>query len=584
MALDGIVIRSVVHELQTCIGARIHKIHQPTPHDLVLQIRGGSHPGKLLLSANPTYPRAHWTDAAYVNPQEAPMFCMLLRKYCEGAVIEAVTQPGRERVIHIDVRQRDELGDLSYKRIVVELMGRHSNIILLDPSTGAIHDGIHHVTPALSSYRIVMPGAPYTTPPEQHKTDPVAVTTEAEFLEAWNAAEGVISPDKRLVGAFAGLSPLLAGEIVYRAGYSGDNDAFADVSAIWQAFDGMMSPIRDHAYAPSIVTERGGKSYFSVTALTRFEGERQTFDSISGCLEAYYGDKAERDTVKQRAADLLKFVHNEIAKNKGKLDKLRDTMEEAQGADQYRVLGELLTAYMHAIGKGDTAIEVINYYDEEQQPITIALDPLLTPSENAQRYFRKYNKQKNSLQAVEQQIGLTEQETAYLEQILQQLQTAALQDLQEIRDELVGQQYLRDRGAKRGGKKKKPTKPSLLCYTSSEGVPIYVGKNNTQNEYLTNRLAAASDTWLHTKDIPGSHVVIRSDQFGDATLQEAAMLAAYYSQARESSQVPVDTTLIRHVRKPNGAKPGFVIYDKQKTLYVTPDEQRIRSLPSVVKS
>uniref|UniRef100_UPI0013E3FF27 Rqc2 family fibronectin-binding protein n=1 Tax=Paenibacillus kobensis TaxID=59841 RepID=UPI0013E3FF27 len=364
----------------------------------------------------------------------------------------------------------------------------------------------------------------------------------------------------------------------------GSDEPFVDTAPLWRAFDGMMSPIRNHIYSPGIVTETSGKSYFSVTELTRFAGDRQSFDSVSGCLEAYYGDKAERDTVKQRAADLLKFVHNEIGKNKTKLEKLNDTIEEARGADQYRILGELLTAYMHAIGKGDTAIEVINYYDEDQQPITITLDPLLTPSENAQRYFRKYNKQKNSLLAVEEQIGLTVQETAYLEQILQQLQTAALQDLQEIRDELIEQQYLRDRGNKRGGKKKKPTKPSLLCYTSSEGIPIYVGKNNTQNEYLTNRLAASSDTWLHTKDIPGSHVVIRSEQFGDATLQEAAMLAAYYSQARESSQVPVDTTLIRHVRKPNGAKPGFVIYDKQKTLYITPDDQRIRSLPSVIKN
>lgn len=584
MALDGIVIRSVVHELQSCIGGRIHKIHQPTPHDLVLQIRGGASPGKLLLSANPTYPRAHWTEATFINPQEAPMFCMLMRKYCEGAVIESISQPGRERVIHIDVRQRDELGDLSFKRIIVELMGRHSNIILLDPSTGSIHDGIHHVTPALSSYRVVMPGSQYTTPPEQHKTDPIGILSEDAFLEAWNTAEGVIAPDKRLVGAFAGLSPLLAGEIAFRAGQAADSDAFSDTTALWQAFDGMMAPLRDHSYLPVVVTEPTGKSYFSVTELTRFGGERTTFDSVSACLEAYYGDKAERDTVKQRAADLLKFVQNEIAKNKSKLDKLQDTIEEARGADQYRILGELLTAYLHAIGKGDTSVEVINYYDEEQRSITIALDPLLSPSENAQRYFRKYNKQKNSLLAVEEQIRLTEEENAYLKQVLQQLQTAALQDLQEIRDELVEQQYLRDRGGKKGAKKKKPTKPSLLCYTSSEGVPIYVGKNNTQNEYLTNRLASSTDTWLHTKDIPGSHVVIRSEQFGDETLQQAAMLAAYYSQARESSQVPVDSTLIRYVRKPNGAKPGFVIYDKQKTLFVTPDEGMIRSLPHVIKN
>ncbi|EFM12943.1 Fibronectin-binding A domain protein [Paenibacillus curdlanolyticus YK9] len=584
MALDGIVIRAVVHELQSCVGGRIHKIHQPNPHDLVLQIRGGANPGKLLLSANPTYPRAHWTEGTYVNPLEAPMFCMLMRKYCEGAVIEAISQPGRERVLHIDVRQRDELGDLSYKRIIVELMGRHSNIILQDPATGTIHDGIHHVTPALSSYRIVMPGAPYTPPPEQHKADPIEVHSKDAFTSAYLAAESASSPDKRLVQAFSGLSPLLAGEIVHRAGLNvvDADDSEATVDALWRAFDGMMAPLRTHGYTSEIVTTEQGKSYFSVVPLTRFDGERQSFDSISRCLEAYYGEKAGRDAVKQRAADLLKFVQNEIAKNKTKLDKLHETVEDAKGADQYRVLGELLTTYMHAAGKGDRSIEVINYYEETQPTIRIELDPLLTPSENAQRYFRKYNKQKNSLQTVEEQIKLTENENAYLEQVLQQLHTAALQDLQEIRDELVEQQYLRDR-SKKGTKKKKTLKPSLLCYTSSEGFPIYVGKNNTQNEYLTNKLAAASDTWLHTKDIPGSHVVIRSESFGEATLQEAAMLAAYYSQARESSQVPVDTTLIRYVRKPNGAKPGFVIYDKQKTIFITPDEQRIRSLPHVVK-
>ncbi|MBD3918137.1 NFACT family protein [Paenibacillus sp. PR3] len=587
MSMDGIVIRAVVHELQSCVGSRIHKIHQPTPHDLVVQIRGGATPGKLLLSANPTYPRVHWTDASFVNPQEAPMFCMLMRKYCEGAVIESITQPGRERVIHIDVRQRDELGDLSFKRIVIEIMGRHSNIILLDPSTGTIHDGIHHVTPALSSYRVVMPGAAYTTPPEQHKADPIHATTEEAFRAAWDQAEGTEAPDKRLVASFGGISPLLAGEIVHRASAAETvQDAAAlTPSALWHAFNEMMNTFRADRYSPNIVTEtRSGKSYFSVTELTRYEGEAARFDSISACLEAYYGDKAERDTVKQRASDLLKFVVNEIAKNKIKLEKLKETIEEAKGADRYRVLGELLTAYMHSISKGDTAIEVINYYDEEQQPITIELDPLMTPSDNAQRYFRKYNKQKNSLLAVEEQIKITEEETAYFEQVLLQLQTAALQDLQEIRDELVEGQYLRDRGSKKGGKKKKPTKPSLLCYTSSEGIPIYVGKNNTQNEYLTNKLASSSDTWLHTKDIPGSHVVIRSESFGDTTLQEAAMLAAFFSQARESSQVPVDTTLIRNVRKPNGAKPGFVIYDKQKTIFITPDEQHIRSLPSVIKN
>lgn len=576
MALDGIVIHAIVEELQRCIGARIHKIHQPTDNDLVFSIRGAGAQGKLLLSANPTYPRVHWTNATYVNPLEAPMFCMLMRKYCEGATIEAVRQVERERIIRIDVRHRDELGDVSLKTIVIEIMGRHSNIILLDPATGTIHDGIHHVTPAISAFRIVMPGSRYTAPPDQGKTDPLGIDDEAHFLAALkqkDAAEGSgsLPPQRQLVQAFSGLSPLLAKEIAYRAETGG--------TSLWSSFQSLMNDVRSHAYTPTIAADANGKAYFSITPLTHIHGSSEIYDAVSECLEAYYGDKAERDTVKQRALDLIRFVQNEKVKNEKKIEKLKETVEEAQDADKYRVLGELLTAYMHQINRGDTSAELINFYDEEQATVTIELDPQLTPSENAQRYFRKYTKQKNSIAVVEEQMVLAREEIVYMETLLQQLDNASLADIEEIRDELVEQGYLRSR-VKRGPKRKKPSKPTLICYTSSEGVSIYVGKNNTQNEYLTNRLASPSDVWLHTKDIPGSHVVIRGNDFGDATLEEAAMLSGYYSQARESSLIPVDYTFIRHVRKPSGAKPGFVIYDHQKTLFITPDEQRIKALPS----
>ncbi|MBW7474179.1 NFACT family protein [Paenibacillus oenotherae] len=596
MALDGIVTRAVVHELQACVGTRIHKIHQPTNHDLVLQIRGGGTGGKLLLSANPTYPRVHWTEQSFINPLEAPMFCMLLRKYCEGGLIEAVRQIENERIIHIDIRQRDELGDISFKTIIIELMGRHSNIILIDHATRTIHDGIHHITPAISSYRVVMPGVPYVSPPDQHKRNPLAIGSEAEFADALQASppEGAESaqgeevtprselpPEKLLVAALSGISPLLANEIVLRSGIAAQLER--PEAALWPAFNDMMSAFRAHQYAPAITTAENGRSAFSVTELTHFQGQVEPFNSISLCLEAFYGDKAQRDTVKQRVSDLIRFLQNEHNKNVKKLEKLKETLEEAKDADKFRILGELVTAYMHGIKRGDPWIDAVNYYDEEQSTIRITLDPQLTPSENAQRYYRKYTKHKNSLAIVAEQMERTLEEMAYLASLLQQLESASLADIGEIREELVEQGYLRDR-SKRGGKKRKSSRPSLLCYTSSDGTPIYVGKNNTQNDYLTNKTAAPSDTWLHTKDIPGSHVVIRAAEFSDATLEEAAMLAAHFSQARSSSSVPVDYTLVRHVKKPSGAKPGFVIYDHQKTLFITPDEQRIKGLASQLKS
>lgn len=574
MSLDGMVVRAIAHELRQLAGTRIHRIHQPDDHTLVLQLRGGGLRGqpRLLLSANPTWPRVHWITRPQPNPLEAPMFCMLMRKHCEGGVIESVTQPGCERVLQIDIRQRDELGDLSLKRIIVELMGRHSNIILTDPATGRIYDGIHHVTPAISSYRVVMPGSTYTPPPEQAKADPLAVRDFAGFIEAFRSAGEDARPDRRLVDGFAGISPLLAREIVHRAGAPDDEEA------LWRAFRDMMEAFRSHRYEPNM-TDRGGKTSFSVTRLTHLNGgATREFDSILECLEAYYGDKAERDLVRQKSADLHRFLQNEKAKNEKKIEKLEATLEEAKEADRYRIIGELIIANMHAIRKGQTSVEVIDYYDDRQPTVTIELDPQLTPSENAQRWFKRYNKAKNSVTVAKEQMEAAREEIAYLDTLLAQLENASLQDIEEIREELAEQGYLKQRGGA-AARKKKRTRPALLCYTSSENVPIYVGKNNTQNDYLTNRLASPNDTWLHTKDIPGSHVVIRGTGFGNATLEEAAMLAAYYSRGKASSLVPVDYTLIRHVRKPNGAKPGFVIYDHQKTLFVTPDEERIKALP-----
>lgn len=567
MAFDGIVTRAVAQELNGLLATgRIMKIYQPTDTDIVMQIRTRNGNVRLLLSASLSFPRIHITNASYQNPLTAPMFCMLLRKYCEGAIIDRISQVHMERMIYMDIRGRDELGDDRTKRIVLEIMGRHSNLILMDPASGIIHDGLHHVTPAVSRYRTVLPGRPYVAPPPQDKLNPLTASRD-DFVRRIRLNEGKIA--KQLVGAFAGISPLIAEEIVYRAG-------LPTLDGLWNAFASVMHDARSHDYTPVIVRTEA-KEYFSALPLTHLPAtDTETFATMSECLEAFYHGKAERDAVKQRMHDLLRLVVNERNKNEKKIEKLRETKQKAEDARQYQIYGELITANIYQITRGQTEANVINYYEEEAPTVTIPLDPALGPAENAQAYFKKYTKAKNSLAVVDDQIATAEEEVRYLDGILQQIETAGLADIEEIREELVEQGYLRARPSKM--KKGKPKNPVLERYISSEGVTMYVGKNNKQNDYLTNRLAQADDTWLHTKDIPGSHVVIRGTDYGDATLLEAATLAAYHSKARGSSQVPVDYTLVRHVKKPKGAKPGFVIYEQQKTLFITPDDDTIRAL------
>lgn len=567
MAFDGVVTRAVVRELHKLVGGRISKIHQPHHSDIVMQIRTQGETVKLLLSANPTYPRIHITTEEFTNPLEAPMFCMLLRKHCEGGMIESVQQVGMERIIHIDVRTRDELGDTAVRRIIMEIMGKHSNIILLDPATGIIIDSAMHVTLAISQYRQVTPGRAYISPPSQDKKDPLDAT-EPEFISSldWNGGR----LDKQIVEAYTGISPLLAKEIVHRAG-------LGSRETLWAAFSQVMEAIKLDSYAPT-VTETKEKAYFHVVELTHIHAASTTsFPSVQACLQAYYEGKALRDTVKQRAHDLIRFVTGERNKNEKKIEKLEQTLKDAHDADLFRLYGELITANMHQMKRGDKELVTINWYDEAGGSMTIPLDPLKTPSENLQSYYKRYNKAKNSLQIVGEQIEQAKTEILYLDGLLVQLAHASLKEAEEIREELVEQGYVRDR-KKRGPRKKKETKPELEVYYSTDGTEILVGKNNKQNEYLTNKLASSQDTWLHTKDIPGSHVVIRAREFSDATLLEAATLAAYFSRAKQGSQIPVDYTLIKHVKKPSGAKPGFVIYDQQRTLYVTPDDTLIRQL------
>jgi predicted ribosome quality control (RQC) complex YloA/Tae2 family protein len=567
MSFDGLFTKMMTNEISSAlISGRINKIYQPYKNEIIMLIRANGKNHKLLLSAHPSYARVQITNESYDNPNEPPMFCMLLRKHLEGAIIENIYQIGLDRMICIEVKGRNELGDINYKKLMIEIMGRHSNIILIDKEKNTILDSIKHVSYAVNSYRAILPGQLYVLPPQQEKLNPFQLE-ENDILRRLDFNAGKL--DKQLVEQFAGLSPLLAREIVFRSG-------LANRLTLPKAFIELIQQISEQEIQPAITTNNSKESFYFLP-LAHMKGKSKTFDYLSNVLDRFYFGKAERDRVKQQASDLERFIQNEKDKNEKKIEKLIQTLEDAKKAEEYQLFGELLTANMYAFQKGMKEIEVINYYEEDGTSVVIPLDPLKSPSDNAQRYFSKYQKAKNSIDKVKEQIRLAEDEFSYFDSLQQQLMAASIRDIAEIREELVEEGYIRERQKKKN-KHSNLGKPQLESYQASDGTEILVGKNNKQNDYLTSKHAGRDEIWLHTKDIPGSHVVIRSKTPNEQTIKEAAILAAYFSKARLSSSVPVDYTKVRYVKKPNGAKPGFVIYDNQQTIYVTPDEEKILAL------
>lgn len=566
MSFDGLFTYCMEKELRkNLLGGRVTKIYQPFKNELIVQVRANGKNHKVLFSAHPSFSRIHLTDETYDNPKEPPMFCMLLRKHLEGSVVDNIYQMNLERIIVFEMKSRNELGDISYKQLIIEIMGRHSNIILVDKERGMILDSIKHISQAVNRHRTVLPGHSYILPPAQHKLNPFEANEEL-LLKKLDFNAGKMA--EQMVGQFAGISPLLANEIVYQAGLVNRN-------TLPKAFLDVVKKIKNLDTTPQMVWNEK-KEFFYILPLTHLNGERKSFASISELLDRYYYQKADRDRVKQIGQDLERFIVNERKKNSNKIKKLQMTLNEAEKADQYKLFGELLTANMYAFNKGDQEVEVYNYYDENYPKMIIPLDPQKTPSENAQSYFQKYQKLKNSITIVQEQIEKAKEELEYFDRLMQQLEIASPKDLEEIREELLEEGYIKKKPSLNIRRKK--DKPNLDQYISSDGTIILVGKNNKQNDYLTNKLANKEEIWLHTKDIPGSHVVIRNDNPSIETIQEAAVLAAYFSKARHSSSVPVDYTKLKHVKKPKGAKPGFVIYDHQQTVYVTPDEEMVLKL------
>ncbi len=580
MAFDGIVIHAMTHELaKTLSGGRVDKIYQPLAKELILRIRtrGANH--QLFLSADPTHPRLHLTDTKFINPETPTMFCMLLRKYLENSYIRSVSQWNLERVIKLEFETTNDIGDPVRYWLVIEIMGRHSNIIFVDPKRKVILDCIHHVNYQFNSYRELLPGREYTTPPAQSKANLLTIDEQEiqSLINDWtNQADDTqsVSGNRFFLANFQGISPQ-ASEALWKK--SGQNPA-----QILEVCLKLKQQLLHQQYTPCIIKDQNGVyrdfSAIDLADSSTNNGAIEYYETINQCTEIYYSRKTHQVFVQREIQDLLQKLQSAYKRAVNKIAKLQDTLKDADEAEQYKLMGELLTANLYMMTKGAKEIEVVNYYDPEQATLSIPLDPKLTPNQNAQNYYKKYNKQKNSIPIMNEQILLAKQEQQYLESILQQLETAELRDIAEIRQELIEEGYIIDKQANKQKRQKNKLISEPMKYRSSTGIEIWVGRNNKQNDQLTTQSAGKNETWLHTKDIPGSHVVIRSQQYDQQTLQEAATLAAYYSKARESSQVPVDYTLIRNVKKPSGSKPGYVIYEQQRTLYVTPDEGTVNAL------
>lgn len=561
MAYDGLFTIAMTKELQQLVSGRIAKIHQPNAQEVIFTIRANGANQKLLFSIHPTYARVHMTEQVIENPPEPPMFCSLLRKHVEGGFIENIEQLDADRIIKITISSKNEIGDPITRILFAEIMGRHSNLIMVDAVTNKIVDSLKHLSPSVNSYRTVLPGSEYIAPPSQDKVNPVSASDEeiATFFDE-------IRNEDDIMQHFVGFSRLHATELVTRAQLQ--------QAPLKDLFKPFIQQFVDGGTQPTYL-EKGRKTIFSPNDLLSFDEKKTTYDTLSLLLDRVFFARAERDRVKQQAGDLEHWLQAEIQKLKHKLKKLDQDLKRAQNLEEYQLYGELLMANLYNFEKGASKVTVDNYYSETGEKVTIQLSERKSPIENAQAYYAKYNKFKNALVKVEEQIQIAKADITYFEMLLQQVEQASPADIEEIREELAEQGYMKLKKSKR---RKKPTKPTPEKYVSSTGIEISVGKNNKQNDYLTFKIARKWETWLHTKDIPGSHVVIHSDAPDEQTILEAATLSAYFSKARESASVPVDYTEVKQVKKPSGAKPGFVIYFEQKTVFVTPDEDLVMQL------
>lgn len=580
MPLDGLFLYGIGRELNHKLKqGRIEKIYQPGREEIILVISRPGQKYRLLLDAGAENARAHLTAHVRPNPVTPPMFCMLLRKHLEGGRIIEFQQPGLDRVLDIRVECRDELGQPVVKSLVCEIMGRHSNIILVSRDDDTILDGIRRYSHAVSRHREVLPGRTYVPPPQQHKADPLSLS-EDYFRELIMAGDLDNSLAVSMQRSLDGFSIPTCRELVRLAGLDPgiplDHCGEHELRTLWQAVDKTMGAVRECGVRATLVTRPGGDpvDFFPLEVVQR-SNLYYTSGGANEIADAFFILKLYRQALAKEKNRLLGIIKKESRRVRKKMALQYNSAADAGEADRYRLFGELLTSYLYLVKRGMREIELVNFYDPEGSTVIIPLDPELNGPENAQAYFKKYNKARNTRDASLRMASLSEEELHYLEGVAASLDIAEnFDDLEEIRQELKSQGYLREPLSVSGKKKVKESRSvSLpLKFISSDGFTVLVGKNNRQNDMVTFKLAGDGDIWLHTCKIPGSHVIIRTEgrDVSKQTLLEAASLAAHFSRASGSSNVPVDYTLRKYVKKPAGARPGFVIYDKQKTLYVDP--------------
>lgn len=585
MALDGAFLSCLRSEIENvAIGARVDRVMQPSRDILVLHLRWRGGNGKLLLSANADNARVHWTSSSPENPMQPPMFCMLLRKHLTGARLNSVTQEGMDRIIRIAFDAIDELGDPVTLTLITEIMGRHSNIILTG-NDDIVLDAIRRVDLETSSVRQILPGIRYRLPPVQNKIN--ILTTDTDEVCASIQQQGSTELSRAIVKTLEGVSPLLSQEIAHRSG-ARDHEAGSLANHTVKALRGTLQWLRDTLefgkYSPTMllepVKEFGGnivnRPYdFSFIPVSMYGSamSQQEYESCSALLDAFYTQRDLGQRMRQRSQDLLKLLSNATDRIERKLEAQRSELVASGNREKFKAYGDLVSANIYALKKGDTVARVVDFYDPDQPEIDIPLEPRLTPVQNVQRYYARYRKAANAEKILTELILKGEHELEYLDLVFDALARAATEaELEGIRDELVQSGYLRRKGA---AKSKKPLKLKPLRYVSTDGFTILVGRNNIQNDRLTLRESERNDIWLHTQKIPGSHTIIITDgkQPPIETIHEAAVLAAYNSRARNGSKIPVDYTQVKYVKKPSGAKPGMVIYDNFKTLIVDPDPE-----------
>ena len=585
MAFDGLVVHAISDELSSkLVGGKIDKVYQPENDEIVLHIRNNKENFKLVLSASASNPRVYLSkNYKKENPINAPMFCMLLRKYIQSGNIVSVSQVGFERIIKITVESLDELKAKTTKDIIIEIMGRHSNIILTHEENKIV-DSIKRIPPSVSRVRQLLPGMTYVLPPAQDKLNPLDKISKDKFKETISEFDGSIS--KCIYSKFLGISPIVSKEICFRSNLDISKPASSidgiDFDNLYKEFSNVIFNIKDGNYSPCLAIDSSIDKLidFSSINLTLFDNLKVVHDeSISSIIESFYANKDAKERINQRASDFKKSISIKLDRLYNKLKKQKIELKESDNANIYKIKGELITAYIYMIEKGMDFVEVQNFYEEDCPLIKIDLNKNLTPSENAQKYFKRYNKLKHAKKEITTQIGLSLEEINYLENIILSIDNCDnLAELDDIKEELQKLGYMSGKVKSKKDKNNLTTKPNE--FLSSDGFTILVGKNNKQNDFLTLKIANNDDLWMHTKNIPGSHVIIKTEgkEIPESTIFEGAMLAAFFSKSKMSSQVPVDYTLKKNVKKPNGSKPGMVIYETNSTIYVTPSEELVVKL------